>query len=64
MPGDLDLSGPVRRLMGAWFHRRPGDRFVYANNNYLLLAAVLESVSGTPFLRFMRERVFGPLGMF
>ncbi len=63
MPGDLDLRGAVLRLQGARLDQRPGGYFVYANSNYVLLAAVVESVSGTPFPVFMRERIFLPLGM-
>ncbi len=63
MPGDLDLRGAVRRLQEARLDRRPGSHFVYTNSNYVLLAAVVESVSGTPFPLFMRERIFQPLGM-
>jgi CubicO group peptidase (beta-lactamase class C family) len=41
----------------------PGVEFVYANSNYVLLAAVLERVSGQPFPVLMQQLVFRPLGM-
>lgn len=52
----------------AWFRDQPpvaapGERFAYSNSNYVLLAAVLEQVSGKPFATFLREELFAPLGM-
>ncbi len=44
-------------------HFGPGERFDYNNLAYDLLALVIEAASGQPFARFMREAVFGPLGM-
>ena len=41
----------------------PGERHVYSNLGYGLLDAAIAEVSGTPYARFMRERIFGPLGM-
>ncbi len=40
-----------------------GQRFQYTNSNYLLLASVVERVSGKSFGAFMHEEVFQPLGM-
>lgn len=41
----------------------PGDRCSYSNTGYLLLAAVVEKVSGMPFSRFLQDRILAPLGM-
>ena len=41
----------------------PGRRFVYSDINYFLLAEVVARVSGQPFDRFVRDRIFVPLGM-
>ena len=41
----------------------PGDGFKYSNSNYILLAMIIEKVSGKPFYVFLKERVFGPLKM-
>jgi CubicO group peptidase (beta-lactamase class C family) len=40
-----------------------GDECTYCNTNYVLLAAVVERVAGRPFPEFLRDEVFGPLGM-
>lgn len=41
----------------------PGTRFNYSNSNYLLLAEIVEKVSGQSFSTFMRDRIFLPLDM-
>lgn len=41
----------------------PGARYTYSNSGYVLLAKIVEKVSGRSFPAFMRERIFGPLGM-
>lgn len=41
----------------------PGERFVYSDINFFLLGEIVARVSGMPFDRFARERVFMPLGM-
>jgi CubicO group peptidase (beta-lactamase class C family) len=40
---------------------RARGRFEYSNSNYVLLAEVVEAVSGQPFARFLADEVFGPL---
>lgn len=41
----------------------PGTHMVYTNTNYNLLGLILERVSKKPYLTFLRERIFTPLGM-
>ncbi|HEV3223561.1 MAG TPA: serine hydrolase domain-containing protein [Puia sp.] len=41
----------------------PGDRFSYSNSGYVMLAMIVERVSGKPFNVFMKEFIFDPLGM-
>ena len=41
----------------------PGSTFSYANSNYVLLAVVVQRMSGATFTSYMREAVFQPLGM-
>lgn len=42
---------------------RPGDRFLYSNTNYNLLAIVVQRVSGQSLADFSKHRIFEPLGM-
>ena len=51
----------VTRQTGLNF--RPGTRFRYSNGNYVLLAKVVERVSGMSFATFLQQHVFNPLGM-
>jgi CubicO group peptidase (beta-lactamase class C family) len=41
----------------------PGSGYQYCNSNYVLLGRMIEEVSGLPYADYMRERLFGPLGM-
>jgi CubicO group peptidase (beta-lactamase class C family) len=41
----------------------PGSDWSYSNTNYLLLAQIVEKVSGMSFARYMRQYIFVPAGM-
>ena len=41
----------------------PGERFVYCNGGYVVLALIAERTSGVPFHDLVRERVCEPAGM-
>jgi CubicO group peptidase (beta-lactamase class C family) len=61
-PG-IALSEYIALLRDAQFVSEPGTRFHYFNANYVLLARLIEVVSGQPFAEYMRDQVFVPLGM-
>lgn len=42
---------------------RPGERYLYASTNYILLGLVVERVTGTTLERQLQRRIFGPLGL-
>ncbi len=42
---------------------RPGDRHLYCNTGYTLLAQIVKRVSGKSLREFTSENIFGPLGM-
>lgn len=44
-------------------YAQPNKKFEYCNTNYLLLASIVEKVSGKRFHDFMKETFFNPLGM-
>jgi len=62
-PGDRDLTVALHSLRGVRPARWSRGRFTYANSNYVMLAALIERVSGVPFEDFMEREVFLPLGM-
>ncbi|MCY4781082.1 serine hydrolase [Sphingobacterium sp. UT-1RO-CII-1] len=41
----------------------PGGSFHYNNSNYMVLASIIENVTGQDFGVFMKERIFKPIGM-
>ena len=41
----------------------PGTRYRYSSYGWILVSAAIEAASGQPFLRFMQQQVFEPLGM-
>jgi CubicO group peptidase (beta-lactamase class C family) len=41
----------------------PGTRYDYSNTDFILLTRIVERVSGQPFSKFMRDRIFKPLEM-
>ncbi len=44
-------------------YAKPNRKFEYCNTNYLLLASIIEKVSGKKFKAFMQDNFFEPLGM-
>ncbi len=48
---------------GGWVLAKPGERWFYLNEGYVLLSAIIEKVSGKSYADYMRECVFEPLGM-
>ncbi|MGC2720605.1 MAG: serine hydrolase domain-containing protein [Candidatus Acidiferrales bacterium] len=42
---------------------KPGDKWDYRNTNYLLLGAIIHKITGKPYIDFLEERIFKPLGM-
>jgi CubicO group peptidase (beta-lactamase class C family) len=43
--------------------REPDKKFDYSNTGYVILADVVEKISGQPFYQFMQENFFLPLNM-
>src|SRR5215212_7608928 len=41
----------------------PGSAFKYSNLGYTLLGEVIERMIGRPYVEYMQEAVFGPLGL-
>lgn len=44
-------------------NNKPGDKILYSNTNYVLLALIIERVSGMPIEQFAKKELFDPLGM-
>lgn len=72
--GDLSLDGPwgldradkaegIKRALGAWVVYEPGELFHYSDIGFIILGALIEKVTGQELDTYMRDNVFGPLGM-
>ncbi|WP_343604353.1 serine hydrolase domain-containing protein [Fluviicola sp.] len=40
-----------------------GEKFSYSNSGYIILASIIERVSGKSFENYLKEKIFIPLGM-
>lgn len=59
----VKIDGFIRQLAPHPLEFMPGDQTIYSNSGYNLLAYIIETQSGKPYIQFMRERIFTPLGM-
>src|SRR5881394_1868121 len=66
-PSTLKLDKSVREIIDDFkdepLYFAPGDAIRYSNSNYVLLAAIIERISGMTYADFMAKRMFDPLGM-
>ncbi|MEM0940920.1 MAG: serine hydrolase domain-containing protein [Bacteroidota bacterium] len=44
-------------------NNNPGERYIYSNSNYALLAIIIERVTGMGFSEFVSKEIFHPLKM-
>jgi len=42
---------------------KPGAEFLYSNSGYVLLVKIVEKTSGMKFSKFIKEKIFQPVGM-
>ncbi|HEY0458161.1 MAG TPA: serine hydrolase [Pyrinomonadaceae bacterium] len=57
-------SAELVKIIGALQpEAKPGERYGYSNAGFVLLALIVEKVSGKSFPQFLTENVFKPLGM-
>lgn len=66
LPQEFDEPASQAQAVAAIAETQPTRRrgsYDYSNSNYVLLAEVVEAVSGRPFPEFLDEEVFGPLDL-
>lgn len=56
-------SAIVRYMLGRPLDFDPGERYAYSNLGYLVLARVIEAVTGQPYEVHVRKAVLAPLGI-
>ncbi|HLO03342.1 MAG TPA: serine hydrolase [Symbiobacteriaceae bacterium] len=59
------LQDMLSFLNGAedWIETRPGERWFYFNEGYVLLGAIIEQLSGKAYAEYIREEILLPLGL-
>jgi CubicO group peptidase (beta-lactamase class C family) len=60
---DFDEDELLRKVEALPIEWPAGSKWDYRNTNYLLLGYVIRKVTGEPYVEFLRERIFKPLGM-
>ncbi len=58
----ISIGESVKKLAGLPLHHQPGEKFTYSEG-LDVLGYLVEIVSGMPFDRFLKTRLFDPLGM-
>ena len=53
----------VRRFLGDALKGEPGTEFAYSSLNTYMLSAIVRRVAGKSLSDFLRERLFGPMGI-
>lgn len=59
----LGRSDAVKEILAAPLRFNSGSEYRYSNSGYTLLAAIIEDVSGMPWIDYLRDYVFVPAGM-
>ena len=53
----------VQSVKDAALESKPGEKYRYSNAGYILLAAIVEEVSGQPFETYLAKNIFKPAGL-
>jgi CubicO group peptidase (beta-lactamase class C family) len=61
--GVVDREAAVLAVLRQPLAHPPGERFVYSNDGYNLLAVLVEVVSGQSFETYLRQQLFQPAGL-
>lgn len=59
----VKIDGFIKQLAEHPLEFTPGEKNIYSNSGFNLLAYIIETESGKPYMDFMRTRIFTPLGM-
>ena len=62
-PAPHTVADLIARFASLPLEFPPGTRWSYSNSNYVLLAAIIERVSGPPYSALLSSLIGEPLGM-
>lgn len=57
------VKATLQRFIHKPLEFSPGSTFSYSNSGYVLLGYVIERVTGTPYERFLKDKILRPLGL-
>lgn len=57
------LTEIIAMFKGIPLEFNPGDKYMYSNSNYNLLAFIIEKASGMSYAEFLKRNIFDPLEM-
>jgi CubicO group peptidase (beta-lactamase class C family) len=57
----------AQQIIDAWAKKpldfEPGTQWQYSNTNFVIAGAIVEKVTGRPYMEFLTQHIFRPLGM-
>lgn len=59
----MTINDFIKKLSPHPLEFTPGEKNIYSNSGFNLLAYIIETQSGKKYMDYMRERIFIPLGM-
>ncbi|MEQ9297163.1 MAG: serine hydrolase domain-containing protein [Cyclobacteriaceae bacterium] len=59
----IELGELISRFEEAKLLFKSGEEFSYSNSGYVLLAAIVEQITGEPYYQFMEQRIFAQYGL-
>ncbi|RZW40693.1 MAG: class A beta-lactamase-related serine hydrolase, partial [Flavobacteriaceae bacterium] len=60
---DYDLNSIIDLFKNKPLDFNPGERYIYSNSGYVLLAFIIERISGMQYGTFLQKEIFNPLGL-
>jgi len=64
---DMETATTPQHIVDKWAKKpldfQPGTRWQYSNTGYVVAGMIAEKVSGQELVAFLKQRIFGPLGM-
>ena len=68
IPRELKIKGDEKLAMSYlpeldFLHFKPGEAYEYINPTFVMCGAIVERVTGQPFVEYVAEHIFRPAGM-
>ncbi len=60
---DEDIFVFMDKTVEDWISAKPGERFFYLNEGYVILGKIISNVSGKPYEKYIKDKILKPLKM-